>query len=127
MSTAADSLAGKRVLIVEDDTLVGFLIEEYLADARCDTVGPFGTVAKALNAVRTETFDLAVLDINLNGERSYPVAEALAERGIPFLFLSGYGDGVIPSGHQDWKVCKKPFVGDDLIGMLAATLALETM
>lgn len=122
MAVEAASHAGKRVLIVEDESLVAFLIEEYLADAGCDTVGPFGSVAKALEAVRSETFDLAVLDVNLNGERSYPIADALEERGIPFLFLSGYGDTGIPSGRCDWKVCAQPFRGNDLTGMLAAIL-----
>jgi CheY-like chemotaxis protein len=122
MAVKAASLAGKRVLIVEDESLVAFLIEEYLADVACVTLGPFGSVTDGLEAVANQAFDLAVLDINLNGERSYPIAEALTQRGIPFLFLSGYGDAGIPPGHDDWKVCTKPFRGEDLTVMLAALL-----
>ncbi|MEA2773389.1 MAG: hypothetical protein QOD93_6351, partial [Acetobacteraceae bacterium] len=73
-------------------------------------------------AARTETFDLAVLDVNLGGEKVYPVAEVLAERHIPFLFLSGYGDEAIPPGHSDWRVCAKPFKGNDLAIMMSAAL-----
>lgn len=115
-------LVGKRVLIVEDEMLVAILIEDFLADLGCTTVGPCGSVAIALDAARTEVFDLAVLDVNLGGEMVYPVAELLAERHIPFLFLSGYGDDAIPADHRDWRVCAKPFRGDDLACMLSAAL-----
>ena len=115
-------LVGKRVLIVEDEILVALLIEDFLADFGCSTVGPCGSVAKALDAARTETFDLAVLDVNLAGEKVYPVAEVLAQRHIPFLFLSGYGDEAIPAGRIGWKVCSKPFKGKDLATMMSAAL-----
>jgi CheY-like chemotaxis protein len=115
-------LVGKRILIVEDEMLVALLIEDFLADLGCSTVGPCGSVAMALDAIRTEAFDLAVLDVNLGGEKVYPVAELLAERQIPFLFLSGYGEEAIPPGHKDWRVCAKPFKGDELAVMLSAAL-----
>jgi DNA-binding response OmpR family regulator len=115
-------LAGKRVLIVEDEMLVALLIEDFLTEMGCSTLGPCGSVAKALVAARTETFDLAVLDVNLAGEKVYPVAEVLLQRHIPFLFLSGYGDEAIPPGHGEWKVCAKPFRGDDLASMMSAAL-----
>ncbi len=115
-------LVGKRVLIVEDKMLVALMIEDFLIDLGCSTIGPCSSVATALDAVRTEAFDLAVLDVNLDGETVYPVAEILAERHIPFLFLSGYGDEALPPEHRDWKVCAKPFRGDDLATMLSAAL-----
>ncbi|WP_428490004.1 response regulator [Rhodopila sp.] len=115
-------LTGKRILIVEDEMLVAFLIEEFLFDFGCSTVGPCGDVATALEAVRTEAFDLAVLDVNLAGEKVYPVAELLAERQIPFLFLSGYGEEAIPAGHDDWRVCAKPFTSDNLKKEMSAAL-----
>jgi CheY-like chemotaxis protein len=119
-------LAGKRVLIVEDELLVALLIEDVLVDLGCSTLGPCGSVATALDAARTEPFDLAVLDVNLGGEMVYPVAEVLAQRHIPFLFLSGYGDGAIPAGHCDWKVCAKPFTADDLANKMSAALEAST-
>jgi CheY-like chemotaxis protein len=115
-------LAGKRVLVVEDEALVAILLEECLSDFGCIPVGPCNSLAKALEAVETETFDLAVLDINLNGEKVYPVAYALAERHIPFLFVSGYGNTGIPPDRNDWKVCTKPFKTDNLAAMLLAVM-----
>nr|WP_294517782.1 response regulator [uncultured Rhodopila sp.] len=122
MKTAELALAGKRVLIVEDELLVALMIEDFLTDFGCTTIGPCATVETALQAVETESLDLALLDVNLSGERVYPVAEALAERHIPFLFLSGYGEEAIPPGHSDWKVCAKPFRGSELAGMLCAVM-----
>ena len=116
-------LTGKRVLIVEDEMLVAFLIEDFLADFGCSTVGPCGDVATALDAVQTEAFDLAVLDVNLGGEKVYPVAELLAERRIPFLFLSGYGDEAIPAGNSSWRVCAKPFTQAELGKIMSSVLA----
>jgi two-component SAPR family response regulator len=123
MSATPQTLAGKRVLIVEDEALVAFMLECFLAEVGCIPVGPCNSVAKALEAVWTEAFDLAVLDVNLNGEMVYPVAYALAERHIPFLFVSGYGKSAIPPGRNDWKVCVKPFTIDDLAAMLVAVIA----
>jgi CheY-like chemotaxis protein len=122
MKAAELALAGKRILIVEDELLVALMIEDFLIDFGCTTIGPCGTVETALQAVETAALDFALLDVNLSGERVYPVAEALAERHIPFLFLSGYGDEAIPPGHTDWKVCAKPFKGKDLAGMLCAAM-----
>jgi DNA-binding response OmpR family regulator len=113
-------LAGKRVLIVEDEYAVALMIEDFLIEFGCTPVGPCGTVERALNAVAAETFDVALLDVNLDGEMVYPVANALVERHIPFLFLSGYGEAAILPGHADWKVCVKPFTGNDLAAMLTA-------
>ena len=122
MIAAEMSLAGKRILIVEDEMLVALLIEDFLADLGCKTIGPFRSVAQALEAARTEDLDLAVLDVNLDGERVYPVAELLAERHIPFLFLSGYGEEAIPPDHAEWKVCAKPFKSEVRVRMLSALL-----
>jgi DNA-binding response OmpR family regulator len=79
-------------------------------------------VADALQAVRDRRFDLAVLDVNLGGERVYPVAAALDAMRIPFLFVSGYGEEAIPPGRYDWKVCSKPFRADDLAATMSAVL-----
>jgi DNA-binding response OmpR family regulator len=124
MSVPLQTLVGKRVLIVEDEALVAFLLEASLEEFGCIPVGPCFSVAKALEAVGTETFDLAVLDVNLNGEKVYPVAYALAERHIPFLFVSGYGIDAIPPGRSGWKVCVKPFKIPELAAMLL-TVMLE--
>jgi DNA-binding response OmpR family regulator len=122
MNAAELALAGKRVLVVEDELLVALMIEDFLTEFGCTTIGPCGTVETALHAVATESLDLALLDVNLSGERVYPVAAALELRHVPFLFLSGYGEEAIPPGHSDWKVCAKPFRGAELAGMLCAVM-----
>jgi DNA-binding response OmpR family regulator len=123
MASADVSLEGKRVLVVEDELLVALLIVDMLAEEGCGVVGPFSTVESALDAAQTERFDLALLDVNLAGEKVFPVAEALSARKIPFMFLTGYGDTAIPPGKMLRNVCCKPFRGPELTGMLAATLA----
>jgi DNA-binding response OmpR family regulator len=95
MFVAPRSLIGKRVLIVEDETLVALLVEDFPIEFGCIPPGPCGSVAQALGAVSNKTFDLAVLDVNLDGEKVYPVADALDKLHIPFLFVSGYGDEAI--------------------------------
>jgi DNA-binding response OmpR family regulator len=123
MCVVSQALAGKRVLIVEDEALVALLIEEALSEFGCVAVGPCSTLAEALGAAATETFDLALLDINLFGEKVYPVAYALAERQIPFLLMSGYGAaGIPPDRRDDWKLCAKPFKVNELAAMLSALM-----
>jgi DNA-binding NtrC family response regulator len=72
-----------------------------------------------LTAAATETVDLAVLDVNFAGEKVYPLAEFLAERGIPFVLLSGYGRDAVPANHPEWQACNKPFQPDELVDMLS--------
>jgi DNA-binding response OmpR family regulator len=116
-------LSGQRVLVVEDDLLVSMLIEDILADQGCAVIGPFTTLAQALQAARSVELDLALLDVNLRGERVYPVAEVLAQRHIPFLLVSGYGEDAVPAAHPDWRAVTKPFHARDLVKALANRLA----
>jgi len=125
MAIMPPMLVGKRVLIVEDELLVALLIEDLLVDLGCTPVGPYGSVATALEAARTAELDLAILDVNLDGELVYPVADTLILRHVPFLFLSGYGNEAIPPGHPEWRVCAKPFKSADLERMLTAALVTE--
>lgn len=115
-------LAGKRVLVVEDEWLVAMMIEDVLADAGCIVVGPFARVPDALAAAQTVAVDVALLDVNIAGEQVFPVAHALEARGVPFLFLTGYGEKVLPQGHPEWDACAKPFRPGQLIEHLARTL-----
>jgi CheY-like chemotaxis protein len=121
MTGAEAGLAGKRVLVVEDEALVSMLLEDMLADLGCAVVGPAGCVAEALAVVaRTEAIDVALLDLELGGERSHPVAEALAARRVPFAFVSGHGrDAAEGSAHAGAPVLDKPFGRAALAAMLA--------
>ena len=115
----AGTLAGMRVMVVEDELLVAMLIEEMLIDEGCTIVGPFSNLADALRAAAEVMVDVAVLDVNLRGEKVYPVATLLAQRGIPFLLLSGYGNDAIPYDHPDWRAFSKPFQAAELVNVLA--------
>src|ERR1700712_3042124 len=112
-------LEGLRVLLVEDEMLVSLLIEDLLTEQRCVVVGPFGRLPEAIAAARSEDIDLAILDVNIAGLKVYPVAEILASRRIPFLFVSGYGETAVPHDRPKWRVCSKPFRSMELIVMLA--------
>ena len=122
MASGSD-LAGVRVLVVEDEMMVSLLIEDALADCKCVVVGPYDRVPAALEAARTLALDAAILDVNLAGTKVYPVAEVLSARGIPFLFLSGYGYAAVPTDRAWWPVCSKPFRTEQLISMLAERIA----
>lgn len=116
------ALEGCRVLIVEDELAIAMLVESALEDEHCLIVGPFGSLREALAAARSETLDLAVLDVNLAGEMVYPVAEVLAERGVPFLVLSGYGATALPADRKHWPICGKPFRMNELVATLAGLM-----
>jgi two-component system, response regulator PdtaR len=104
-----DCLAGRRVLVVEDEFFLGLLIEETLHSVGCSMLGPFTNLALALQAARQEEFDLAILDINLQGEMVYPLADDLIERGIPFVFLTGYGPTDLPERYRPLPRVHKPY------------------
>src|SRR5882724_2298726 len=96
------SLEGVRVLLVEDEYLVAALIEEILEIAGCIVTGPIPRLAQAVDAADHEACDAAVLDVNLAGERIYPVADILSRRNIPFVFVTGYG--VLPGDKDEWDI-----------------------
>lgn len=97
-----------RVLIAEDEFLVGLQLEEDLRSAGCSIVGPFNTLEAATRAARTERFDLALLDINLNGDMVYPLADEFLARGVPFIFLSGYVSADLPARFRRSPRLTKP-------------------
>ena len=88
---AGAPLAGQRALVIEDEGLVSVLIEDILLDSGCAIAGTASSLAEALDKVETLAFDFAIVDVNLNGLQSAPVAEALVERGVPFVLATGYG------------------------------------
>jgi len=115
-------LAGKRVLVVEDEMLVLMAIEDLLGDLGCTSVTVAGNVAKALDLVATKSFDLATLDVNLNGQQSYPIATALSKCGIPFAFSTGYGANGLMEAHQRCPVLNKPYTKPQFIEVIAALI-----
>ena len=111
------SLEGVRILLVEDEYLVASLIEEILETAGCIVTGPIPRLAEAVDAADRERCDAAVLDVNLAGERIYPVADILSRRNIPFVFVTGYG--VLPGEYANRPRLCKPFKMVDLIDTLS--------
>lgn len=116
-------LTNMRVLIVEDEMLVMMSIEDMLTDLGCTQITSVSSVEQALTAIQTHPFDAATLDVNLNGARSYAVAEALVEKGIPFAFSTGYGIRGMADAYRDWPVLEKPFNFGQLTKVMAELLA----
>lgn len=114
-------LDGRTILAVEDEALVAMMLEDILEDAGC-TVICVGHLAQATLLARERDIDAAVLDENLHGQRSYAVADALAIRGIPFIFATGYGDKNLRKLYPDSPVIPKPYSQADLIAALSAAI-----
>ena len=113
----------RRVLIVEDDVMIRMLIEDMLGDLGFAVAAEASKVHEALAAVNSTAFDVAILDVNLSGETTGPVAEALAARGTPFVFATGYGEHGLPDQFRDRPLLKKPFQIESLRRMLETALA----
>lgn len=113
----------RRVLVVEDELLIGMLLEDMLNDLGYEVVATVGRLEEALQMAREAAVDVAILDVNLNGQEVYPVADVLAGRNIPFVFASGYGDNGLPAPHQNRPTLPKPFQQELLQSRLAALLA----
>ena len=107
-------LRGKKILIVEDETLISMLFEDILAELDCQVVGPALNLKQALDLARTAEMDAAVLDVNLGGDPIFPVAEILVERGVPLVFASGYGSTGLPDRWQSQPTLPKPFTSDEV-------------
>ncbi len=114
-------LDGLRVLVVEDTVLVAELIVEQLGEHGCSVVGPAARLSDALRLAAREQFDGALLDVNLAGEHSFPVAALLAARGVPFIFLSGYGSLSLPAEFDAAPRLLKPFEMEELIQRVASS------
>ncbi len=118
---APAGLVGRRVLVVEDDWLLASEIANVLEAANCMVIGPAPTVAMALALVEGDpALDAALLDINLQGQVSYEVADLLRARGVRFAFVTGYPKTMLPRRFSDVPLYEKPFEpGRVLSGLLA--------
>jgi CheY-like chemotaxis protein len=116
-------LSGSRVLVVEDEMMVLMLIEGLLADFGCESVTTAATVDQALALIAVQTFDVAMLDVTLNGHESYRIADALVARGVPFFFATGYSRRSMNAAYCDRPVLHKPFQREKLVDMLTRLLS----
>ena len=98
-----------RVLVVDDEHLVSMMLADWLAELGCETLGPANTVAAALRLIDQAPVDAAILDVSLGNEQSYPVANELRRRRIPFAFATGHGAEVLAVPFKDAPLLSKPF------------------
>lgn len=110
-------LAGKRLLVVEDEPLLAMNIAEQLEDAGAHIVGPVGTTVQALSLIEEFRLDGALLDANLAGYPVGDIAASLALKDIPFVFVTGYGKDALPADFRDVELLAKPFDADALVGV----------
>lgn len=103
------SVAGTRVLVVEDEALVVMMLEDMLEQLGCEVVGVATRLGQAKKFLETRQFDCALLDINLAGEPVYPLARRLSERGTPFVFVTGYERPDMLKRFQGCSILRKPF------------------
>ena len=122
-SDLAAILKGLRVLVVEDETIVSMLIEDMLADLGCTVVGPAFNLRDGMSLARSAQVDCALLDVNLAGERVFPLADLLQEKGARIVFATGYGRAGLRAQDQARPVLQKPFLEADLGRTLAAAVA----
>ena len=119
------ALAGKRVLVVEDEAVIAFALEDVLANLGCEVVGPAVRLMQALELAETATLDAAILDVNINQGRSYSVADELNKRGVPYVFATGYGAEGIDQRYASTLVLTKPYKQEDVHAALVGLLGLS--
>jgi CheY-like chemotaxis protein len=110
-------ISGNRLLLVEDEVLVGIMMRNILTELGFHVIGPLDTLAAASSAVDNETFQAAILDVNLRGELIYPIADLIAARGVPFAFVTGYGAESVEPRFSNVPVLQKPIEVDRLQSM----------
>lgn len=117
----------RRILVVEDEVMIRMLIEDMLGELGYTVAAVAAQLDEAMQAAETADFDLAILNVNLNGQAISPLAHTLASRGTPFVFVTGYGEGGIPADYRDRPALKKPFQLDSLKSTLqTAFVALNS-
>ena len=113
---------GRRILLVEDEAVIAFAVEDMLLDLGFEVVGPAFRLEDAIDLAASATMDAAILDVNLNDQRSYAVADELKRRGVPFLFATGYADGGVEWNGAEVTVIAKPYRQDQIAAALMRLL-----
>jgi CheY-like chemotaxis protein len=114
--------APPKLLVVEDEYLIRMLLEDMLADLGYSVVAAVGTIAEASEFAKHGEFNAAILDVNLDGQEIFPVADILTKRGLPFVFVTGYGEGSLPVIYRDRPALQKPFQAERLQATLEEML-----
>lgn len=117
------SLAGKRILLVEDSPVIAPFTCDILADLGCTVIGPAPNMAAARETVEAHEFEAALMDVRIRGDRSFAICEMLDARGIPFVFTSGYADWQLPTKWQDRPRLQKPYTLEQVREALEGVLS----
>jgi CheY-like chemotaxis protein len=120
---SAQQQSGFKVFVVEDEFLIRMLLEDMLADLGHEIAAVAGSVNEAVELAKSSAFDLAILDVNLDGRDVYPVADILTDRGLPFVFVTGYGGRGLPEPYRERPTLQKPFQLEDLRTTLISLVA----
>lgn len=104
----AETQKAPRILLVEDQMIIAMELQDTLQDLGCEVVGPVGALERAVDLARAERLDAAILDVNIDGSKVFPVAEELQARRIPFVFATGYGEASLPEKWRDAFRLTKP-------------------
>jgi two-component SAPR family response regulator len=120
-----NQLAGKRILIVEDEPLIAKILAFELVKNGAEVIGPAGSVTEALDIIGNTNLDGVTLDVKLMGEMAHPVADVLAARHIPFVFITGYDARAVPARHANVSHIEKPFTPDIACRALEMVLAAQ--
>jgi len=119
-------LEGLRVLVVEDNLLLAEVTKLLLEESGCRVVGPAGWLQRGLELAKHEPLDGALLDINLHGEMSFPIAEVLSARGVPFVFVTGYEDrSIVPLAYRSAPRLDKPVADERLMEVMVAAFTTK--
>jgi CheY-like chemotaxis protein len=119
---AQSTMPAKRVLVVEEELMIRMLLEDMLSELGYTVAAEAARIDEALEAAKSADFDLAILDVNLDGQPISPVVDALVARGTPFVFATGYGERGLPERYRDRPTLKKPFQMEGLQRMLQNAL-----
>jgi len=122
MAVAPIDLAGLRVLVIEDESMVAMLLEDTLAEIGCEVIGVASRFDDAVAKARLLSFDIAILDVNLNGRNTFSIADWLAEQGVSFVIATGYGSTGLPASLQTAPILQKPYRQRDLVRALRTAL-----
>lgn len=120
--TQAQTAANPRILVVEDELMIRMLLDGMLEDLGYKMAGEAGAIDEAMTLARQGEFDAAILDVNLNGQPITPVVEILVQRGLPFVFATGYGQRGVPEAYRGNPTLQKPFQVEALAQALATVV-----
>jgi CheY-like chemotaxis protein len=123
MTPERNTGASKRILVVEDELMIRMLLQDMLSDLGHTLAGEAGRIEEAMALAKQCEFDVAILDVNLNGQPISPVVEILVERGLPFVFATGYSQRGVPEPYRHTPTLQKPFQSDALARAIEAASA----